>query len=69
MAKKKEETKEVKKEVETSFNISEAVEALPDTDYLKAGFLYHIKTKNIPIKSENELIKQFDKFKGLNAEA
>ena len=59
MTKKKNEKEEV-------FNWETSLEAMEEPEALKAGFQYYIINNNIPVKSENDLTKQYEKFKELN---
>lgn len=42
--------------------LEETIEAMEIADYIKKGFLYHIHEKNITIKNDNDLEKEYKKF-------
>ena len=63
MTKKKTET--TKKD--SAFNWKTRLDTMEVSSSLKEGFVYHVKTNNINIQSENELNKEFNKFKQMNA--
>lgn len=65
MARKKTTTTTTKKE--DDFDYKSYLNTLEIPSMLKAGFGYYIEVNNIPIKSENDLLKQLDKFKEMNA--
>ena len=64
MAAKKTQTKQ---EPKPPFDWMKALDELEIPSMLKAGFGYYIESKNILIKSENDLQKELNKFKELNA--
>lgn len=66
MAKKKTTTTK-KEEKNEDFDFKSCLGGLEVPEMLKAGFGYYIEVNNIPIKSENDLLKQLDKFKQMNA--
>ena len=66
MAAKKTETKK-QEEPKNAFDWKPALDKLEIPSMLKAGFGYYIETKNMTIKSENDLQKELTKFKELNA--
>lgn len=63
MAAKKTETKKT----EPAFDWKIALDQLEIPSMLKAGFGYYIESKNLTIKSENDLQRELTKFKELNA--
>lgn len=65
MAKKK--TTTTKKEEKIDFDFESCLAGLEVPEMLKAGFKYYIINNNLPVKSENDLLKQLDKFKQMNA--
>ena len=65
MATKRTQTK--KEEPKSDFDWKQALDKLEIPLMLKAGFGYYIESKNIAIKSENDLQKELTKFKELNA--
>lgn len=62
MSRKKTETKK-----DSAFDWETALKEMEVSVSIKAGFVYHVKTNNIKIQSENDLNKEFNKFKEMNA--
>ena len=62
MAKKKTKKEDTKKEDESSYNyLSDLIELEPK-NYVRAGFVYYVMSKEIKIKSKSELKKVYDEF-------
>jgi len=59
MAKKKTQKKEKE---ESTFDMVEYVQEMEIPVWIKTGFLYHTEVKKLNLKSEKELMKEFDKF-------
>lgn len=55
------------KKEDSAFNWETYLDTMEVSSSLKAGFVYYIKTNNINIQSENDLNKEFNKFKQMNA--
>ena len=65
MAKKKTKKEYVKEEI--NFDFESCLAGVEVPEMLKAGFRYYITINNIPVKSENDLLTELDKFKQTNA--
>ena len=49
------------------FNYTESLNTMQVSDLLKTGFGYYIEVNKLTINSENDLKKEFNKFKEMNA--
>ena len=52
---------------EPGFDWEKSLATFEVSSLLKAGFGYYVEINNITINSENELTKEFNKFKEMNA--
>ena len=46
----------------TEYDYTEAIAEMEIAEFIKPGFLYRIEEKNISIKSDKDLEKEFKKF-------
>ena len=65
LARKKKTEKEEKPS--EGFDYTESLNTMQVSNLLKAGFGYYVEINKLTINSENDLKKEFNKFKEMNA--